>query len=70
MESLIITPKNKVEQKLLSDLLAKMNIKVAVLTDEAKEDLGMATLLKEADRTKKVAKETILSKAKRSSLPA
>ena len=62
MESLIITPKNKVEQKLLSDLLAKMNVKVAVLTDEAKEDLGLATLLKEADRTKKVSKETIMSK--------
>jgi hypothetical protein len=39
-----------------------MNVKVAVLTDEAKEDLGMATLLKEADRTKKVSKETIMSK--------
>jgi len=62
MESLLITPRNKVEQKLLADLLTKMNIQVSVLNDEDKESLGMAALLKEADRNKKVSKETILQK--------
>ena len=64
MESLLITPKNKVEQKLLSDLLTKMNIKVSVLSDEDRESLGMTALLKEADRSKKVFRETILQKLK------
>lgn len=64
MESLLITPKNKVEQKLLSDLLTKMNIKVSVLSDEDRESLGMAALLKEADRSKRVSRETILQKLK------
>lgn len=62
MESLIITPRNKTEQKLLADLLTKMNVKVSVLTEDDKEDLGMAALLKEADRSKKVTKEAVLQK--------
>lgn len=64
MESLLITPRNKTEQKLLADLLTKMNVKVSVLTDDDKEDLGMAALLKEADRSKKVTKQAVLQKLK------
>jgi hypothetical protein len=37
---------------------------VSVLTDEEKEDIGMAALLKEADRSKKVSKTAILQKLK------
>ncbi|MEZ4904328.1 MAG: hypothetical protein R2822_22550 [Spirosomataceae bacterium] len=57
-------PRNKTEQKLLADLLTKMKVKVSVLTDDDKESLGMAVLLKEADRSKKVTKEAVLQKLK------
>lgn len=64
MESIIITPKNKAEFKLFTDLFEKMNAKIKVLSDEQKEDMGLAMLMKEADRKVKVSKETILKKLK------
>lgn len=62
MNSIIITPKNKREFKLLSELLAKMNVSAKTLSDEEKEDFGMAMLMKEADRSQKVARETVMEK--------
>ncbi len=65
MQSLVITPKTKAQFKLLADLLAEMNIKATVLSDEEKEDLGLLKLMEEADRTKTVSKETIMKKLNR-----
>lgn len=48
--------------KLLQELAKKMGAKVKVLSDSKKEDLGLLSLMGEADRNKKVSKQTILKK--------
>lgn len=62
MKSIIITPKNHAELKLLTQLLNKMNIASAVLSEEEKENMGMAILMKKADRTKTISRKTIMKK--------
>ena len=62
MQSLVITPQNKAELKLLEDLLKRLRIPARVLTDEEKEDLGLAQLMAEADRSEKVSREDIMAK--------
>lgn len=62
MQTLVITPKTKAQFKLLADLLAEMNIKAMVLSEEEKEALGLLKLMEEADRSKTVSKETIMKK--------
>ncbi|MDI6778808.1 MAG: hypothetical protein QME25_01235 [Bacteroidota bacterium] len=39
-------------------------MKSKVLSDEEIEDLGLSILMREADRTKKVSRETIMRKLK------
>ncbi len=64
MESIIVTPKNQEEFRLLTDLLAKMDISSKVLSEEEKEDTGLGILLQEADWNKKVSLEEIMDKLK------
>lgn len=59
MESIIINPKDKVELELLTQLLHRMNVSSKVISEEDQEDLGLAILMKEADCSQKVSKETI-----------
>ncbi len=46
------------ETRFVTEFLKKIGGKV--LTDEEKEDIGLGMLMKEADRTKKVSKATIM----------
>lgn len=62
MKTILITPKNQTEFKMLTVLFKKMNIANTILTDEQKEDIGMVWLMKKADRTKTVKKETVMKK--------
>ncbi|MVN23413.1 hypothetical protein [Mucilaginibacter arboris] len=64
MESIIINPKDKAEFELLTQLLSRMNVVSKVISEEDQEDLGLAILMKEADRTEKVSKETIMETLK------
>ncbi|MEX8547960.1 MAG: hypothetical protein V5804_10205 [Mucilaginibacter sp.] len=64
MESIIISPKNKSEFELLTQLLSKMKVTAKVISEEDKEDLGLGILMREADRTQKVSKETIMETLK------
>lgn len=64
MESIIINPKNKAEFELLTQLLSRMKITAKVVSEEDKEDLGLAVLMRKADRTQKVSKETIMETLK------
>ena len=64
MESIIINLKDKAEFELLTQLLSKMKITAKVISEEDKEDLGLAILMKEADRTQIVSKETIMETLK------
>ncbi len=62
MQTLLITPKDKAQLDLLTNLMQAMNIKPTILTEEQKEDLGLAMLMSEADKSKKVSEATIFKK--------
>ena len=64
MNSVLITPKSQTELKFISDLLKKMQIESKILTDKQKEDMGMAFLMNQADRNKKVSRATIMKELK------
>ncbi len=55
MNSIIITPKSKEELNFIKEILRRMNIASAELSDEEKEDIGMVELMKKADRKEKVS---------------
>jgi hypothetical protein len=65
VDSLLITPKNIQEFQLINDIFSKMNIKTKVLSLEEKEDYGLSELMKDADRTKKVSRDTIMKKLRK-----
>jgi len=62
METVIITPKNKKELQFVSDLLKKLGIDSMKLSLEDKEDLGLALMMKNADRTKFVSEKVVMKK--------
>ena len=64
MNSVLITPKSQTELKFISDLLKKMQIDSKILTDKQKENMGIAFLMNQADRNKKVSRYTIMKKLK------
>lgn len=61
---MVITPKSQTEFKFINDLLKKLGIASATMTEEELEDIGLSKMLKAVDKTKKVSKETILQKLK------
>ena len=62
MKAVIITPKTQTEFKFVNELLSKLGIVSATMSEEEVEDLGLAKMLKAVDKTKKVSKESIMSK--------
>lgn len=62
MESLLITPADQEELALIKAVLKKMNLKAKVLTDAEKEDMGMAHLMSQADRSKTISREEVMKK--------
>ena len=64
MESIVINPKTKDEAKAITDLLEKMNISSKVITDEEKEDMGLAMMMKEVDFNDLVSRDEVMKKLK------
>lgn len=64
MKSMVITPRSQTEFKFITDLLKKLGISSATMTEEELEDLGLSKMLKAVDKTKKVSKESIMNKLK------
>ena len=64
MKAMIITPKSRTEFKFINDLLKKLGISSATMTEEELEDAGLSKMLKAADKTKKVSRESIVQKLK------
>jgi hypothetical protein len=60
--SIIITPKDKEEEKLLQQLIKRMGISGRTLSEEEMEDAGLALAMSKVDRTKVVSKERVLRK--------
>ena len=61
-KSIIITPKDKEEEKLLQQLIKRMCISGRTLSEEEMEDAGLALAMSKVDRTKVVSKERVLRK--------
>jgi len=59
MQSLLITPKDNAELKLLSALLDRLNITTTVISNEEQGDMGMGLLLQQVDRTQHVSRESV-----------
>jgi hypothetical protein len=62
MESIVISPKTRNEAKLITDLLAKMNIPSKVITEEEKEDIGLLIMMNEVDRDEIVSRDEVMKK--------
>jgi hypothetical protein len=62
MKAILINPQNSAEEKFISALLKKLRIASRTLSKEEMEDYGMSILMKEADRSKKVSRETVMKK--------
>lgn len=62
MEILIIKSKNRNDLNLIKELAKKMGLESKTLSEEEIEDLGIATLMKQADRSKTVFRETVMRK--------
>jgi hypothetical protein len=64
MKAMVITPKSQSEFKFINDLLKKLGISSATMTEEELEDIGLSKMLKAVDKTKKVSKNVIMQKLK------
>ena len=64
MKAMVITPRSQTEFKFINDLLKKLGILTATMTEEELEDVGLSKMLKAVDKTKKVSRESIMQKLK------
>ncbi len=62
MDALIIKSKNLADLNLIKELVSKMGLESKSLSKEQIEDLGLALLMKEADRSKTVSRESVMEK--------
>lgn len=63
---ILITPKDKEEERLLLQLIERMGLNGRTLNEVELEDLGLSLLLSKVDRTKKANKESVLRKLRAS----
>lgn len=62
MKAMVITPKSASEHKFLSDLLKKLGVTVSSLSQEELEDIGLAKMMRDADKSKKVSRSAVMKK--------
>lgn len=60
MTTIVLTPKDSTEEKLIVDLLKKMNVDTKVITEKQREDLGLIKMIKASKDTKKVSRASIM----------
>ena len=61
-KAIIITPKDKEEEKLLQQLIKRMGLSGRMLSEEEMEDAGLALAMSKVDRTKVANKERVMRK--------
>ncbi|MBZ0246342.1 MAG: hypothetical protein K8H85_10370 [Cyclobacteriaceae bacterium] len=62
MSSIVVNPKSQQELQFLSELLKKLGVEAKVLSDEDTEDLGLAVLMKDVDRSQIASEDDIMEK--------
>jgi len=63
--ALLIRPKNAEEAELLQRLVDRMGMKSHRLTEDDVLDMGLAVLMRKADRSKKVSEESVMKLLRR-----
>jgi hypothetical protein len=66
MSSIVVSPKSQKELQFISELLSKLGVRSKVLSDEELEDLGLAVMMKDVDRSEVVSEDEIMKKLKAS----
>jgi hypothetical protein len=66
MSSIVVSPKSQKEFQFISELLSKLGVRSKVLSDEELEDLGLAVMMKDVDRSEVVSEDEIMQKLKAS----
>jgi hypothetical protein len=61
-KAIIITPKDRKEEKLLHELIERMGLIGRTLNDEELEDAGLAYAMSKVDRTNVANKERVMRK--------
>ena len=64
MSSIVINPKNPQELQFISELLQKLGVDAKVLSYEDTEDLGLAVLMRDVDRSDLASEDEIMAKLK------
>lgn len=64
MSSIVVNPKNPQELQFISELLQKLGVDARVLSDEDTEDLGLAVLMRDVDRSEVASEDEVMSKLK------
>ena len=64
MSSIVVSPKSQKEFQFISELLNKLGVRSKVLSDEELEDLGLAIMMKDVDRSDVVDEAEIIQKLK------
>ena len=60
--TVVISMDNNEDYFFLESLLKKLGIKSTILTDEQREDIGLAMMMKEVDKNKTVPYEKVMKK--------
>jgi len=66
MSSIVVSPKSQKEFKIVTELLNKLGVRSKVVSDEELEDLGLAVMMKDINRSEVVLEEEIMRKLKAS----
>jgi len=61
MDTIIVKTKNRKETRLIQQYADKMGIENKSLTEDEMEDMGMAMLMREVDRSEYATREEVMS---------
>lgn len=64
MSSIVVSPKSQEEFQFISELLNKLGVRSKVLSDEELEDMGLAVMMRDVDRSEVVPEDEIMKKLK------
>ena len=62
MKALVVTPKNSNELKFVTDLLKKLGVGSATVTQEELVDIGISKMMRQVNKTKKASRAEIMKK--------
>jgi hypothetical protein len=62
MKAIVVTPKNDDEFKFVASLLKKLGVNSAPLSEEDFEGIGLSSLMRRVDKTKKASRTELMKK--------